>query len=281
MRFAILTLILVQNSFNIFAQTGQPTKLQDFGLFGHVKEIKTKNFLSINTDEGLSKGKLTPRELGANPIEIMKFDSMGLLKEEINYTANGSIHDFRIALFDENKKLLKYTIFKRDSSIYNEWNYKYPDSSLMVVEINYPSKKHEISKSFYRFRSDGKIKQIRTENYNSDTIVFWYQKIITHYSNMITIHGKSMDNNSASYISIMDDNGNTIESINIGDFINWRISRKFDEKSRIIEEKTFRDGEVTVETYSYKLDNYGNWILKVTEKNGNPSFITTREIIYY
>lgn len=281
MKLILLILILLPFNFILIGQIGTSTKLKEFELNGPVKEITTKNFVSVEKDKGLLQGELTPREIGSFSINILKFDTRGLLKQEVNSDSEGIVTDFRSLTYDGKARLLKYTIFKGDSSIYNEWDFSYPDLNSVIITTTYPSKENESSKSIYILNSNGKIKEIRNEYYKSDSLDFWDQKYLTYYSNTTAMHGKSMDNNSSSYLIIKDDLGNNIETINIGDLINYRISRKFDKNSMLQEEQKIKDGELNVETYSYEVDDYGNWTTKWTNKNGKAKFITTREIIYY
>lgn len=280
MRTFLLITIISLFSNKIDAQVGPYSKLEDFRLIGHVRKITITEFDSTKYVGNFPKGQLTPKDLSSPEYSTMQFDTNGLLQKIIYYGTDGQIKDFRTFVFDNKTRLLKHTIHNHNS-IYNIWSFSYPDSCSVVIDITYPSDKKESSKEIYKLRQDGKIRQVLREYYKSDTLNFWSKQFMTHDPNMTSMHRTSMDDNSVSYLDIIDEHGNSIESIKIDGSIIWRTYRKFDDKSMILEEKTVCKEQTTIEKFSYQFDSYGNWIKKWTVKDGMSKFITTREILYY
>jgi hypothetical protein len=78
-----------------------------------------------------------------------------------------------------------------------------------------------------------------------------------------------------------DEKGLVIEETS--DFL--RTSKKkytYDDNGNILKVKEYSIKEVLIgeETYEYKFDNKGNWIVRLFFINGKPNFIEEREITY-
>lgn len=235
------------------------------------------------------------------------YNNSNQLIESIEYNSDGSFSVKHIYKYDINAKLIELKSFRTDGSTYNHLTYKYDRNGREVESNNFASySRHLPSKTttiyndmdlIQKIEYDFKGKLITIQNYTNNRITDRKDFTSNGDLNLITIF--KYDRNGVIVNSHTKDTlGKTTEKI----IYNYKKSKLTEEityngSSEIIEKHVLnydKNENIILDNYynytsnftleqifTYEYNNQGDWIKKISYKNGLLYSKTERKIEYY
>ena len=230
--------------------------LSEFNLKGKVK-ILTEIEYKISPNIGkIKEGDMLYKY-------IYSFNETGNIIETNSYDPEGNLDGKYVYTYDNNKgNKTEMISYNPDGSSDEKCTYNYDSKGNMIKEIWYNSE-GGISKQ-YGYKYDDKGNKIAMNRYDSrDSLIC---------------------KDSYKY----DDNGKKIEwnHYNLSPPTDGSLSKKviikYDEKGNInVQNIYLADGNFECYSYKYEYKKKGNWKKETIYKNGQPQYITERNIKYY
>jgi hypothetical protein len=277
MKHILITLI----TFCLFSCSGnKKNSLTDLNLKGDVRILSEFGYKAIIKFGEIQKDSLQYRlisdfdkngnlvsenwlDIGIRNIYI--YDSIGNLIEDNLYDEKKSISGFT-----SKKKL----IYDEKSNLIEKNTYLPSGFLIEKIVYDYDVNKNNIESKCYKYDFEGKELLQFTDKYKYDKKGNQIERI--HYDKF----GDNYYTEKYEY----DENRLMIEEFSdfLKEFQPPKKTYIYDENKNILKIKHYSSKNVFVkeETYKYKLDSYGNWILKTHYINGKPDLIEERKITY-
>lgn len=190
----------------------------------------------------------------------------------------------KITKYNIKGNIVEFTNFKPDNIIQNKL-VNYHNKEGFIIESKMYNSKGRLSYKTNKIKySKGRI--IESTDYDSSGELL----SITKYKrdnngNMLEVTSYNPEGNPlARIVSKYDNTGNRIEEISIiNEIFQYKYILKYDSVENVIEKIEYdKNGlKIATETFSYEIDNHGNWIRRVTFEDSIPKYIIKREIEYY
>lgn len=192
---------------------------------------------------------------------VYTYDLAGILLELNRYHPGGS-HDYKITyVYDEKGRKSEQHIHDAQGNLEEKTVHKYDSQDFLIAEAKYRPIDTLLFSSVYIYVNDSNGKIIEELRFKSSGILEWnYVWVYNTKGKVIETYWKNADGKPlGNDIYVYDSHGNI-------------SSRK----------RYNPDGTVDLTlSYTYEYDSNLNWIKKWEVRNGAPSWVTTREIIYY
>lgn len=230
--------------------------------FGEIEKDSLQNRLLSDFDEN---GNIVSENwIDSGIRDIYKYDSIGKLIEQDNHNElkTPSLSSKKKFIYDENNNLIEKNTYLPDGFLFEKIIYDYDKSD------------NNIESKCYKYDFEGK-----------EVIQFMFKDKYDKKGNKIeSIHYDNLGNKEYTEIYKYDEKGNMIEEVS--DFLKDKLPPKklytYDNKKNFLNIKHYNSKDVLVdeETYKYKFDKIGNWIIKIHFINAKPDFIEERKISY-
>lgn len=254
---------------NCFSQ--MDCRRNDFGVKGEVRAIKSIEYYTIIENEKIKKGE----SLEGN--ESMVFNANGLIE---NKTTSSGYFTYE---YDENGNLERYYNYKYDSTLYDRTEIEYKNGRIFKTE-SYASVGVIISEVVHSYDYLNRLEQRRTKLFNGEGLGDWSISDYTYLGQTEIIHTKlGLDNREHVFIETEDSVLNTISTISIDASTDkyTKNIEKMNDNSDVIFHYSNNNEFVSVKTYEYEYDEFGNWYWRLTIVNDKPFKITERQIEYF
>jgi len=254
----------IKNSLTEKNLKGDIRILTEFGYkpvikFGEIQKDSLQYKLLSDFDEN---GNIVSENwLDSGIRNIYKYDSIGKLIEQDNYNElkTPSFSSKKKFIYDVNNNLIEKNTYLSDGVLFEKIIYDYDENN------------NNIQSKCYKYDFDGK-----------EVLKFMFKSKYDKNGNEIeSVHYDNLGRKEYTETYKYDEKGLIIEETS--DFL--RTSKKkytYDDNGNILKVKEYSIKEVLIgeETYEYKFDNKGNWIVRLFFINGKPNFIEEREITY-
>lgn len=296
-------------SIKIFCQRNKVQE-KDTVLFGKVNKIRQSNYTAKEIDGRIVQGKIINSDNYLKVFDakkrliewwryntddscqgqksIYKYDNKGK-KIEIDWVnSDSNVFSMQTIKYDSNGRkieLLGENLNQKGKRFGGKHTYKYDERGNKIEECMYPASGKLNQRYAYLYndkgkfievflyKGDGKLLSKETLNYNEKGNLV--EDILNH-----RISASQLKDTYA-----YDVKGNEIEwnRYRKNDSIGSKTTYTYDDRNNLIEENMYKsDGKKTnTEAYLYYYDDQGNWIERVTSRNGNIFSVTIRQIIYY
>jgi hypothetical protein len=223
-----------------------------YNLFGGVESVLEVNYHIRDSNGVFIKGE----RANLPPAMALYFDSIGYLNRIVYKNAMDTIEDIRVTRNLNENKIIWESITFPDKTYYTSRLLTLNKNGDIINEIHFNPK----GKKTFSINSEYKASIQEASNFGYDGEFLFKTK--TTFDSLGRI--KRNEN--------FDSDGKVIESIN---------NRYENDFLKVSELKKREKKDVMKMKFNYKIDERDNWIEKTTIINGQPKFITIREIRYF
>lgn len=301
-------LFFCSNRKTFYDSSLQYYELEYWQLTGPVKFFKEKGFFRKEKAEDIDLNNLALEEdFTFSFKQDYSFNNEGLMTEQNYYTSEEMLSWQLLTFYDNKSKPIKNIVFEGDKTIRYFKEFSYDNAGNRSQEVVYRKDSTvQLRKSFtfneqnqeaeekwtesksgpqvhriYEYNKEGRVKIMRYSTKQNDLkLVYSY----TQTGNPASIIAYNPDETISKKETFEYEAERLIEKINTNYKRGTKSILQFNTKGLLVNIERFKlddDEAYVTEKYQYEYDERGNWIRKVTVKNGDLFHIEFRDIDYF